>query len=260
MVSQLHSFFIDSKYSILIFNLKVPKMLVLNFKGHSHTTIGSLYAQTCVTSTGSTLVWERTSQEFYKLHRFNKKGIHGGYVQAEFCKHNLNNYVLPISIQGIEYLTVSCDVCCNIRLINLQDSSQEPIIAYSGDGTKEVGPMCLGSNGIIYTRVNVGGKISILDCRTTQFKLKARLPVIGGMQAWHICYIDKADLIVVSSWHRNSIYAISSKGEIVWKRSGIVDNRKISPRGMLYIAGEDILVVGDYGNNRLLLLSGNNGN
>ena len=233
-------------------------MLVLNYEGSYSTEIPSLCTQSGVTSEGNTIIWERASRDSYNLHRISKNGIPDGCTQGELCEHDMSNFVLPITIDKTEYLAVSCQVCSSIRLIDLQDTSREPIMAYIGV-YGEIGPMCHGQNGTMYTMEILGSKISILDCSTTEFKLKAMVYNAENMDAWHMTYISTSDLIVQSSWDNSSICAMSSHGQMVWKISGILDNKKISPRGLLQIPGKDLLLVGDYGNNRLLLLSGSTG-
>ena len=97
--------------------------------------------------------------------------------------------ILPVTISNKEYLCVACGSgesriyawiagrgCGKIYLLSITDEDKNPPVCYSG----EVGAMCNGEPGTLYTADTYSGKVSILDCTTTDFKLKHTLNTSEG--------------------------------------------------------------------------------
>ena len=169
--------------------------------------------------------------------------------------------ILSLIITGMEYLAVSCMRCMNIRLINLQDEDQKPIVAYTSQ-EKEFGPMCLGEAGTLYTVGKYFDVVSVLDCSTTTFILKSRLPPIKDFNAQDICYMDRAGFIALSSSGlgcNDRISAVSSDGRVVWDISSQIDDMRVIPRTLVYLSDQDLLLVDDSKNKRIIVVTGSAG-
>ena len=215
----------------------------------SHETtqkIGPYYQYTsCVLSDGSIIIYGRTLHEDNtNFHFFTKDGKLTDRTVTQLCGHYIR--LLSLIITGTEYLAVSCEDCENIRLINLQDEDQEPILAYTSQ-EKELGPMCLGEAGTLYTVDDYFDVVSVLDCSSTTYILKSRLPPIKDFNAQDICYMDRAGFIALSSsglGFNGRILAVSSDGRIVWNISPRIGGMTVEPGKLVYLLDQDLLLVG----------------
>ena len=191
---------------------------------------------------------------------FNPDVISAGREARRVCKHAIDaktRYsLLPISIMGTEYMAVSCHMCDMIRLINPQDPSQEPVVAYKGN-RGDVGPMCLGPTGTLCVVGMYRSWVSLLDCTSTKFSLKRRLYEIEDLWTENMCYIDVHDFIVLNSKYNVRICAVRiSDGHIVWDKSKeVVDGKEWFPKGLAFLRHHHLFLVGDRFEKRILILS-----
>ena len=169
------------------------------------------------------------------------------------CKHSEEKLdILSVVIKDIveknEFLAVSCWKCKYIKLINIEDPSKKPILAYEGDG---VGPMWKGDEDIICTASNQ--KLLILGCRATQFELQRTIPVDLDNQPVQLHYIPKSDIFLLSSLLVE--WGVSGAGDIIWQKSGMIDKKEFNPRGMVLVPELNSFLVADHPNQRLLVIS-----
>ena len=168
------------------------------------------------------------------------------------CSH-IN--ILSLIITGMEYLAVSCGDCKKIRLINLQEEDHKPIVACTSQ-KEELGPMCLGEAGTLYTVGKYYGVVSVLDCSTTSFALKRKIPTNTCILS-DICYMDRSGFIAACSFSR--IFAISNDGCRVWNISTWIDNKAVGAEGLVYLSDQDLLLVNDRQNKRIIVVTGSAG-
>ena len=203
------------------------------------------YTRACILSDGDTVLWGRSSQSSEpKFHFYGKDDTAPRQTINKLCQHNLQIHLLSIIIGHCEYLAVSCEECNNIQLINLQQLSDEPIMAYSGE-RGNVGPMCHSQRGILYTVGMYRGEVLVMDCSRTNFICK--FIWFFQINTNSICYIDSIDSIVLCSSMDNRICAISSSGKIEWDISEI-DSIKCTPSSLVYLPEQDFLMVKDISN------------
>ena len=84
---------------------------------------------------------------------------------------------------------------------------------------RDVGPMCLGEAGTLYTAGGHSGVVSVLDCSTTSFTYKHKFPTIKYFWTREICYMNHSGVIALLSVMDRRICATSSDGHIVWNKN-----------------------------------------
>lgn len=194
---------------------------------------------------------------------FDQQGRPTGRRLNPLCEHNNHDdiNVVPLEIQGIQYLVVSCYKCKRIRLRDPEHPTSEPIVAYLGD----VHHMCLGPEHTLYAVSGIhsgsGGIVSVLDCTRIKFIQKKQLPRLPkpvGVEDMR--YLPGHDLIVVSSWLKYRVRAFSSgSANIIWDKSDFCPPEQLSgSRGLVHLADHNMLLVGDHWSNRITVLSTKN--
>ena len=209
----------------------------------------------CVLSTGEIVLHgsKTTSDDNrQKFYFFNSDGQFSGRSIDTLCRHDLFNNILPLTINGGEYLCNSCYICGNICLINLQ--SNEVTIAYYAEEWK----MCLGEKGSLYMVSD--GKISILDVTRTSFTLQYTFPDIENVMPDNMCYIGESGLLVFSSM-KKLFHAVNTQdGCTVWDAyTQSIDKTGCELLGLIYHPGTRMLVVGDHVNNLLMIVDSETG-
>ena len=234
----------------------------------------------CVLSDGSIVIHGRRFDEVEaKFHFFTKDGKPTGRMTSQLCEHFIT--LLSLIITGMEYLAVSCRDCKKIHLINLQDEDQEPLVAYSSQ-ENDIGPMCQGEAGTLYTVGKYSGVVLVFDFTTTSFVLKRRLPEIKNFYTLDICYMHRPGLITLCSnapsrpmsKHMKKIMqlgklmkvdisdricTLSTDGHLMWDISPEIDDKKIKPKCLVYLPNQDLLLVGDGQNSRIIIVTGRTG-
>ena len=225
---------------------------------------GKTFSTSCVLSTGHIVMCDWHKRE-WRINFLNQDGTFTGREAQRVCEHataELNPYsLLQIMVSCTRYIAVACWMCGMIRLINAQDPSQEPIVAYKGTKV-EVGLMCLGPTGTLCSMDRFSGKVYLLDCTSTKFILKRKLSEISNLLADDICYNEDHDLVILCSWIYKRICAVRiSDGHIVWDKSKqVVNGKEWHPNCLAYLHDQDLLLVGDQYGERILVLSPNTGN
>ena len=105
-----------------------------------------------------------------------------------------------------------------------------------------------------------GPEILVLNCKTTNFTLKRRIHDDPDFQPELLCNIPKYNTIVLSSYNSERLCAVSeTTGQIIWRQSGLLDDKICKPAGVVYVPHADRLLMGDYIYKRILVLSPKDG-
>ena len=122
-------------------------------------------------------------------------------------------------------------------------------------GKDEVGPMTHGPDGTILTSSRRTGNLSMLKCDTAEFKLKEKIEIPNKIQPTHVRYISELENIIFSSFEGNIVCTFLKDGAVRWDISDDIKQNVCRPTGIVYIGVLDALLLGDYDNYRMLLLS-----
>ena len=217
---------------------------------------------TLMPSTGDVILWGKTSNtDSPKLHVYNSSATSWKKEQTipELCKHPDITSILPITIEGQEFLAIACIYCNRIRLCNMNTGE---ITTAFHDPRYYPGRMCHGDTGQIYVVHNVKGGFPILqlDCSHPQFSLIKTIQ--SGMKKYYaICYIPTHRLIAISSNEDpKMVQAVSCDTEkVMWQLIGSVDGVECHPHGMMYSPQHDTLLITDGINCRVLVLNSHDG-
>ena len=166
--------------------------------------------------------------------------------------------ILPLVIQNTQYVAVSCHPCCKIHLVNIEDLNTIPQLVYKIE-SDEIGPMCHGPNGTIYTASRKTGQVSVLGCSTLEMTLLESIHLPNKLQPTHLICIAQSETIIFSSFEENVVRAFGTNGTLKWDISEDIQKNKYKPTGMAYIGELDALLLGDYKINRILLISASSG-
>ena len=137
--------------------------------------------------------------------------------------------------------------------MNMNDPSKKPILAYKGDG---VGVMCRGKGNTIYTASY--HKVLVVKYENIEFTVKRTISVKLDFQPTHMCHIPSSDVLILNSTPsmEGQLCALSIEGEVLWKISQTGVKRLT---GMVYVPDLDRLLVAERANQRILVISPNNG-
>ena len=176
------------------------------------------------------------------------------------CKHEVEQYLLAVEVGASEMLTSSCPHCQRITIMSLENGAFTE--AYRGEW---VGRMCHGGKNRIFVQ---GKKNEILQLQLDPVTMNFNKisTIHSGIQNRYngLCYVPSRPriLIVADNSDKPKVRAIDcSKGDkgtpsILWTLSGEVDGKKISPESVVYSSKQDMVIVGDGINSRLLVLDG----
>ena len=197
------------------------------------------------------------------FHFLHSNGIPTRKILPSLCKHNILIYLQAVIIGETEYLAVSCRKCNKIRLIDLQNPDQQPVVAYTGKETGPVtdfgdaggvGPMTTGSPGVLYTVDVMSDNILVFDCTTITFRLVKELPIIEYLKADKMCYSVELKLLFTSSWRKHQICAFTTDGERIW-----TVRSENNPQGLTYMAEYDKVLCADGYDKTILVIEGRTG-
>ena len=166
------------------------------------------------------------------------------------CKHKVN--LLGLQILWKEYLAISCLMCEDIKLMDLNSNLQETVV-FKG---RQVLRMCKGWHKI-YVHVLRPNQILELDCSTTSFTLIKSIDIGAKKYPNDFCYMPspvKLFAFCYSNPYKNGIDCTKfDSGETIWFNDG-VDDRRITPSALLYLPYHRALLAADRKNRRVFLL------
>ena len=117
--------------------------------------------------------------------------------------------------------------------------------------------MCLGEAGTLSNTVGqISTVVSALDCPTTPFVLKRKIPGIKIILS-DICYMDCLGFIAACSNIR--IYATSNDGCTVWDISPQTVDKNVDPKSLVYLPYQDMLLMDDRKNKQIIVVTGSAG-
>ncbi len=208
------------------------------------------------------LCGERALGGSHVVQRYNRTGQLLNTWQVK-CGHGWAKHLLHLSIDNTPYIAVSCWGCQSITLYSMTDD--DPITAYCHSREDQAQPavMCHGPNNtILVTNWEWGSKeVLMYDVSSTQFILKDRIPVDVD-QSEHIHYMETAKhggIVIASFGHVISACSIETK-KLVWEiKNKKIEGELFSPCGICSDPDTSALYVGDYSNERLIVIEANTG-
>ena len=214
----------------------------------------------CILSSGEVVVCGTktdTGGDDSKFYLCDKEGKPTGRTINTVCGHSPRGIILaPMAVDKKEYLSLSCHVCRNIRLINLETNK----VSVACRGIR-VYRMCLGESDTLYT-MDRYGLISVFDISGPNFTLKCKLSKIDeNAYRSNMCYMNEHDMILLSSYSGQRLCAMrSSDGQIVWNKPiEQIDGKVCMPLRVVYLPQVDSLIVGDEATGQIVVLSGKSG-
>ena len=214
-------------------------------------------------SSGQVVVRGKTSEETppaFHIFSLTSTGWKKLREVKRLCDHD-NVYVLPITVNNIEQLAVSCHACRIIKLYNL-DTLQ--LTTAFHDPKYYPGRMSHGENGKMHVVQQVCGSVPILelDCSEEMFSGPCKIVQSEITVPYSMHYIPSPHRLIVLSLNipPTTIQAVSAeRGEKVWEVKGQVDGVECNPHGLLFSPQHQVLLVADGTNKRLLVLNPGNG-
>ena len=199
------------------------------------------YGAAMMKSTGLPVIYgQTTSKSPMTIFKFYKDqgSLRRKQIKAP-CEHGVR--LLCLEISGQEFLAMSCDVCENIRLMDL--TSQKTRVAFRG---KVIDYMAEGEGGKLYVKISGEAKVLELDLVSSTF-VEGRSFGIGIKDVEDLHYVPSPHrLIAVSSMNNKRVRAISvDTGKTVWEFSQKVDDKEIEPADLLFIPEHDVILVND---------------
>lgn len=214
--------------------------------------------KTCVTTSGEVAVSESAENLYlYRDHLYYKQRVGNAP-----CTHDYGIHLHFGMVNAQEYIFKACCDCRKIFLINARNIYTNYITAFQGD----VGPMCAGADGSIYTVHNTwdatSGHVSIitqLNTRKPKFELEYIFPQAYHVKTDNIQYSPENRLIILNSNTENRICAVSSyDGRVFYQaRMCKIDNEMFRPSGLVCV--NNVLIVGDLWNSRIVCIKPSTG-
>ena len=98
------------------------------------------------------------------------------------CYHDASAYTLPPIIGGREQLAVSCELCADIELLDLQT------VKWSTAFKGPTGTLCLGDNNKLFVQSSGDDTILKLDCSGPVFEGPIRILHTHGVFQHVLCF------------------------------------------------------------------------
>ncbi len=169
------------------------------------------------------------------------------------CSH-YGKYVLSVMVEGQELLAVSCGKCGYIKLVNMETG--ESSVAYqSQQGPRQ---MCEGDPGKLWVYLYKDHLVKELSCTNKVF---SETGVAVPVESCSMCYLPAPHnaLVVSPDEHRKPVKAFSREGELLWETLQQFDGKDIIPYGITFSSTHQLLLLADWGNSRILVLSPRDG-
>ena len=172
------------------------------------------------------------------------------------CEHDYL-YLLCVQVVGREYLTLSCGLCGNIKLMNLnkqtENNSEPKLIQYdviTAFSDEKVGRMCHGEENRLF--VESCAVILELDTSTTPFKKVKTINI--DAEIYDLSYVpDPHRLLVVSLF--KDLCAVSCDDKFIWR----ANSNDLHAAELVYMPTLESIIVADRSRNRVVILSPVNG-
>ena len=175
----------------------------------------------------------------------------------QFCLH-----FLFIQILWREYLAISCELCKDIKLVDLE--TLDITTAFSND--QKLGKMCKGWHKIY---VEVSRSFLELDCSSTKFTKMRQIYLEAWDDAFRkdVCYIPSPhNMILTATWNtlekggKIVSASLDDASKTVWHLSDkVVYPKVITPSGVVYSSRHDTLLVVDENNRTVWVLNSSTG-
>ncbi len=216
----------------------------------------------CALSTGELVIFGKPSEDSDPV--INIYGTTGDLSRTLRlpCEHNSDIGILPIVIDGSEYLAISCIDCQEIYLRSLDGTkvpSARNLSAYKNKAWHYPGCMFQNEAGTLFVEncVKYGEPVMLLDCSSVPFKFKSKIANSGMGCMFDMCYSysRENELLVLTDRVPAAAGAVEVKsGVLYWKLTGEIEGSICDPHGVCSLAEGNILVA-DGRNSRLLVLS-----
>ena len=172
------------------------------------------------------------------------------------CEHYYL-YLLCVQIAGHEYLALSCYMCENIKLMDLNKQTglsseskliqYEVITAFSGD---EFGRMCHGEENRLFVRLHDDAVLE-LDTSTTTF---TKVRFINTDYDHGLCYVPDPHRFLVVSYDNEFRAVTCDSNKEVWK----VKNGDLYAGKLAYTPTHESIIVADRSSKKVVILSPSN--
>ena len=175
------------------------------------------------------------------------------------CKHGVPAvYLMCVQVAGREYLALSCKMCRNIKLMNLNKQKEngskskllqyEVITALCGENVYD---MCQGEENRLFVQ---SGHFDVLelDTSTTTFTKLKTIYIGSTVALYGLCYVpDPHRLLVVC--FLGEVRAVScDDNTVVWRAK---KDKDLKPGRLLYIPSHNAILVADWRKNEVVVLN-----
>ena len=169
------------------------------------------------------------------------------------CKHEV--HMLPFGSED-EFLA-TCEWCKKINLVDLRKDKTTTV--FSGEDLWP-GRLCDGARDQIF--VYSLGKVLELGVAKPKLLGPNKTIDTGLSNCLSVVYICPQRCVVLSDGSGGVVRAVScdtKKNDIRWEVKGIVDGKMCDPQGLVYLTQQDVLLVSDGSNTRVLVLDPRDG-
>ena len=190
----------------------------------------------------------------------------GSFVEKQIkhpCEHRLI-YMVCVQEAGHEYLAVSCYLCGNIKLMDLNkpkgNSSESQLIQYeiiTAFSGEKIICMCHGENRIFVQTSR--GDVLELDTSTTTFTKVRTISTSGSVRGLYtgLYYVPHPHrLLLVAYDDDGGVRAVSCDDK---KEAGRVNSGDLCSGELSYTPTHESIIVADWSRNEVVILSPSNG-
>ncbi len=169
------------------------------------------------------------------------------------CSHHCQ-HMLSVMVEGQELLAVSCEYCRDIKLVNVETG--ESSVAYQRK--QKPRHMCEGDPGKLLVYLYQDDLVKELSCTNKVF---SETGVTIPVRSYSMCYLPAPHnaLVVYPAEQMKPVKAFSREGKLLWETNQQFDGKYILPRGITFSSTHQLLLLGDWGNPRILVLSPRDG-
>ena len=197
-----------------------------------------------------------TDNDLWALHmyRLNQGRLEKIKTVKYLCKHYATlRDILGLSVEGEELLAGSCEVCQDIKLVNIYTG--KTTVAYE-NSKYELWRMCEGEAGRLWVST-WKSKVIELDCTKKTFTETGNMFTIAE-KAYFMCFLPPPHRALVLSFNTEVVAVSCETGEELW-RVKEVDGKLLNPWSITFSPYDQALLVADPYNSRVLVLNPSDG-
>ena len=183
------------------------------------------------------------------------------------CNHFYDIRLLGLETDGQDFLLSACNICHDLKLLKLRGSTTTTVDIYNL-GHKEFHCICRGEPGVVYVSFDERF-VHEYEYSSLGFSPGYNVIRTGESPLLRMCCITNGQRALVGCARRynlaggrpqTTIRAVSAhNSSVLWEINEEINGSKLGATKIVYAAKDDVILVDDDANNRLVVLNSHDG-